>query len=324
MSGPADSPLLSIIIPVFNREKTVGEAIRSVAAGDAPHEIIVVDDGSGDASAACARAAIRDAGLEAVARVEVQPNAGPGAARNRGARQARGRYLAFLDSDDLWFPGTLAVVAEAIARDPDAVLFFLRTLDWRVTEPPAPPPPEAPAFERHAGFLEAVRCVPAMRFASSNVVIRRDVFAALGGFTERVRCSEDTDLFLRADRAGPCVLVHRPALVRYAIAGEGSLTANAPCVIEGFDYMLGQEAAGRYPGGREGDPRRTALLAGSAVYTVRVAFATGHAGAAYRLLFRHLGLMRRGGRRRWIPRLLMTPLLALLRPRSYPFRLRPS
>lgn len=320
------APLLSVIIPVFNREEKIADTIRSMVGPCAhPYELVVVDDGSTDGTVARTRAAIAGAGLDGAARVVIQRNAGPGAARNHGARLARGRYLAFLDSDDLWFPWTLESCAQAVLAHADGVLFFLQNRDFTPPERPAAAAPGAPVFERHARFLTAVRENPAsIRFGSSNVLMRRDVFLDRGGFTERVRCSEDTDLFLRADPAGPCILVRGRMMMGYALGGGDSLTGDFPCVARGFDYMLEQERSGGYPGGRDADPARTWLLAGSAVHTVRLGFALGHPRAAYRLLVCHAALIRRGGRSRWLARLVLTPLLAQVRPRSYPFRPRPA
>jgi hypothetical protein len=315
-----------VIVPVFDRAASIAATIASVAGAAGARlpgwELVVVDDGSSDGSAARARDAAEAAGLGARARVVAQANAGPGPARNRGAALARGKYLAFVDSDDLWLPWTLEVALGLVAAEEPA-LVFLQGADVAA---PARPPAAARAelaVERHARFLEAVARTPSIRFASCNVVVRADVFAALGGFTGKVRCSEDTDLFLRADRAGPCLLVRAPLMMVHAVGGD-SLTGDAPCVARGLGFMLAAERAGRYPGGRGSDPLRTALLAGSAVYAARVAFAAGHPGLAYRLALRHAGLILRGGKSRWLPRLLLTPLLALVRPRSYPFRRRPA
>src|SRR5215470_7796162 len=97
-------PLFSVVIPSFNRVAFLATALNSIFTQRfTDFEIIVVDDGSTDATMDYLQS------LEDRIEVFRQPNQGPGAARNRGARQAGGAYLAFLDSDDLWFPWTLEV-----------------------------------------------------------------------------------------------------------------------------------------------------------------------------------------------------------------------
>src|SRR5436853_749734 len=93
--------LVSVIIPVYNCEQYLAEAIQSVLAQTHPTiELIVVDDGSTDNSAAVAKSF-------AVVRYVFQRQGGPGAARNRGISLARGSFLAFLDADDVWVAGKL-------------------------------------------------------------------------------------------------------------------------------------------------------------------------------------------------------------------------
>ena len=107
-------PLVSVIIPVYNREKYLAEAIESVLAQTyRPIEVIVVDDGSTDGSADIAKR------FGSPVRYYFQPNSGAGAARNRGIAVARGSFLAFLDSDDLWVEDKLTHQMAAFERHSD-------------------------------------------------------------------------------------------------------------------------------------------------------------------------------------------------------------
>jgi glycosyltransferase involved in cell wall biosynthesis len=100
--------LFSVVIPTRNRRELLARALKSVRAqSSAPLEVIVVDDGSTDDT-------LEFLATQADVQVARSPGRGPGAARNAGAGLAAGEYLAFLDSDDLWFPWTLAAMAEAI------------------------------------------------------------------------------------------------------------------------------------------------------------------------------------------------------------------
>ena len=108
-----DAPLISAIVPVFNGEKYLAAAIESILAQSyQPLQIIVVDDGSTDNSAAVARS---------FAQVEYhfQENAGVAAALNKGIAEAKGDFFAFLDADDLWMEGKLRRQLEAFANDPE-------------------------------------------------------------------------------------------------------------------------------------------------------------------------------------------------------------
>jgi len=109
-----ESPLVSIIVPVFNSSAYVAVALRSALEQDYENkEIIVVDDGSTDSTPE-----ILKTFREQIV-VLTQVNAGPGAARNRGLKHARGTYIAFLDADDFWVPGKLRLQIEYLEQKPE-------------------------------------------------------------------------------------------------------------------------------------------------------------------------------------------------------------
>ena len=115
----APAPRFSVVVPTYDRAASVTHTLASVFAQTCPDlEVIVVDDGSTDDT------------LEVLARVDdprltvaTQPNAGPAAARNRGMDLARGAHVAFLDSDDLWYPTFLESVARVLDEDPDVLVY---------------------------------------------------------------------------------------------------------------------------------------------------------------------------------------------------------
>src|SRR6266478_4234046 len=103
-------PLFSIIVPTYNRALYIRATLDSVRAQEfTDYEVIAVDDGSTDKTLSILRETPS-------VRVLQQDNKGPGAARNYGVSQASGVYIAFLDSDDLWFPWTLSMFAKAIEQ----------------------------------------------------------------------------------------------------------------------------------------------------------------------------------------------------------------
>ena len=116
----SQSPLVTVVIPAYNRESCVGEAIESALAQetDFEYEIIVVDDGSTDRTAKVARS------YGDPVRVISKENGGPSSARNAGVLEAQSPLIAFLDSDDLMLPGRLARQAEFLLAHPEVVLTF--------------------------------------------------------------------------------------------------------------------------------------------------------------------------------------------------------
>lgn len=317
--------LLSILTPLYNRDWCIADCIASTGLAAVPEagiaaEMIVVDDGSRDGSVARVRAAA--AGLGGRLRLIEQANAGPSAARNRGAAEAQGDWLVFLDSDDLWFPWTLETLAQTLAALPEAVdLAFLAGRNFAdpadlrgITDGPATRPA---GVEVPGGFLETVRRNPGWRYGACNAAIRRRAFQSLGGFAPELRCAEDTDLFLRV--AGPVALIRAPVLAALRRSGQDSLTGNAREVARGFAWLSAHRDKGRYAG--QGRDLRD-FIAGSCAHAIRTAFATGHIGLAYGLYLRNLGLLTSPRTRRHLTRLPLTPLLHLMKPAAFPFRWR--
>lgn len=110
-----NSPLFSIIMPVYNAAETLCDAVGSITAQTCPDwELLLVDDGSTDASAALAE---RLAAADPRIRLLRQQNAGICAARNRGLDEAKGTYIGFCDDDDLYEPAALAAAAELLGRE---------------------------------------------------------------------------------------------------------------------------------------------------------------------------------------------------------------
>jgi glycosyltransferase involved in cell wall biosynthesis len=111
----------SVVIAAFNASFTIASSIRSVIEQtEQCFELIVIDDGSTDSTAECARGFAADPRL----RVIRQSNKGPAAARNAGLRCARGGYVSMLDADDLWLPEYLEVMGAALDGDPGAAFAY--------------------------------------------------------------------------------------------------------------------------------------------------------------------------------------------------------
>lgn len=197
--------LVSVVIPTFNRCGFVCEAVASVCAQrHARYEIIVVDDGSTDGTAAVLQCQFGE-------RVEVvqTANRGAAAARNRGVAASRGEVIAFLDSDDLWLPGKLAAQA-AFFADHTAAEICQTDEIWirngvRVNPCAHHRKPSGDIFEPSLR-----RCL----VSPSTVMLRRALFDRVGGFDERLPACEDYDLWLRITRNTPVWLVDRALVVK--------------------------------------------------------------------------------------------------------------
>src|ERR1051326_4393004 len=186
--------LLSIIIPTFNRIKFLPQALNSVWQQTfADFEVIVVDDGSTDGTAAY---------LNSVAdRVQVvsQPNRGPGAARNIGVTRARGEYVAFLDSDDLWFPWTLEVIADVVRQHTGPAIVATKLIEFSAEDTLAAAkrvPAQCKFFSDYFAYWRAGCFVGA-----GMAVLKREEFIKAGGFLEERINAEDHDLILRLGMA---------------------------------------------------------------------------------------------------------------------------
>jgi glycosyltransferase involved in cell wall biosynthesis len=213
---------VSVVIPTYNRAKLLAEALASVKAQTRPPlEIIVVDDGSTDGTRALLEA------MGEKVRPIFQANHGAAAARNRGIEAARGDWIAFLDSDDLWEPRKLEAQARALAADPTCRLAIV---DSRAVDLEGRPIPRRPR-SLHAGTVTAA-LFRSTFVHTPAVLVEAALLRALGGFDPTLRVAEDYDLWLRASLHTPFALVSEPLFIRRVHAGS---LAHAPDPRNGDD-----------------------------------------------------------------------------------------
>lgn len=213
------SPLVSVVIPAFNSERFLGEALASVSAQTyAPVETIVVDDGSSDGTAEIARTHPGVTLLE-------QENSGPSAARNRGFDASRGEFIAFHDSDDVMTPDKLAVQVGHMLANPSigCVLVEQELLVEEGAELPfwAEGTKVKTMMPSRPPELEDEPLVHPM-----TMVVRRETFERVGGFDESMRAAEDLDWMLRAAEEGIEITRLSGVLLRRRVHAA-SLTQNA-------------------------------------------------------------------------------------------------
>jgi GT2 family glycosyltransferase len=242
---------VAVIIPTYNRAHQIADTIRSVLAqSHPPAEVIVVDDGSTDATAdVCAPFAPQ-------VRYERQANAGVSAARNRGVALTAAGLVAFVDSDDLWHRDKLSLQLAALAAEPSAGWSITGCdvigLEGNVIA-------SRRGFPAVFGVFEAVGLTPSRFFAHyfravtitaagadhrawtgdayvplflgnfalpSSAVVRREVFNRVGGFDPEFRLAEETEFFHRLAAASPVVILPE-SLVGYRVGQAGSLISPA-------------------------------------------------------------------------------------------------
>jgi glycosyltransferase involved in cell wall biosynthesis len=181
-----NNPLVSVIIPVYNSERYLAEAIESVLAQTyRPLEIIVVNDGSTDGSAEVAKR------FGSPVRYYLQPNSGAGAARNQGADLARGSFLAFLDADDIWLADKLARQMAAFDADPKLDMVLGHVRQFHSTE-----------LDERARKKTRYAAEIMQGYVPGTLLIKRDAFFRAGPFATNWRVGEFVDWYLKAMEQG--------------------------------------------------------------------------------------------------------------------------
>lgn len=216
---------VDVVIPVYNGERFIEQALRSVLAQTLlPSSIHVVDDGSTDRSRELVRSFVE--AYQGPVRIELieQQNAGPNSARNKGLQRSTAELIAFLDADDLWEARKLAQQVPLFQEDKSGELVLVYSLAHWVdakgaahTGPPlnSSPPLRGRVFEQ---------LLPRNRISggSSAVLIRREAFQKAGMFDESLRAAEDFDMWLRLAQVGSVDLVEEDLV---AIRDHGTNTS---------------------------------------------------------------------------------------------------
>ena len=197
-------PLVSVIVPTFNRAGWVVEAVQSVL--DQTYEaieLIVVDDGSQDDTLEVLK------GFGPGLIVLQHSHAGVSAARNHGAAASRGELLAFLDSDDLWRVNKVAMQVELLQQQPLSRACYTDEI-WIRNGVRVNPRLIHRKYDGWMFFQALPRCI----ISPSSIMMRRDLWEALGGFDERLPACEDYDLWLRLTVREPVRLVTQKLIVK--------------------------------------------------------------------------------------------------------------
>ena len=252
-------PLFTVLITTYNRASFVVQAIDSALRQTfTDFEIVVVDDGSTDGTAD------RLAQFGDRIRLVRQPNRGVGNAYNSGIREARGEYVAFLDSDDLWMPWVLEVYAHAIDQAPApgvilASLFPFSKLDEVEKQAAQRGPTELVTRRDYLAFE------PINIFRGAGVLaVKTEALRRVGGFHDAMFKALDHDLLYRLGTEPGFVYVRSPMMLAYR-QHPGASAHDAAGSYRGIVYLIAGETMGRYAGGAERSSDRRRQLS----FTVR-------------------------------------------------------
>ncbi|WP_071191349.1 glycosyltransferase family A protein [Trichormus sp. NMC-1] len=242
----------SVVIPVFNRVSIIKATIDSVFNQDFDdYEVIVVDDGSTDNT------------IDVLAqygqniKILQQNNQGPGKARNMAIQISQGEYIAFLDSDDIWFPWTLGVYA-AVIRETNKPAFLAGKSIFFSNE-------NELNFDQvsqlnYTAYKDLYASNEnANSFLTSSVTIRRDILQEIGSFTDKWINSEDNDLWLRLGTATGFIYINSPSVLAYRQHSNSAIAITTK-TYEGTCYLIQQEKSNQYPGGKIRERERLEIL----------------------------------------------------------------
>ena len=210
---------ISVVIPSYNRAHTLQQALQSVfEQSSAVDEVILVDDGSTDASATMV--------AHQFPQVSVirQPNGGVSAARNRGIEAAQHEWIALLDSDDCWLPHKIQTVRDAAANHPGFILYHSDEI-WVRRGVRVNPMQK----HRKSGGWIFTQCLPLCAISPSAAVIQKSSLQDLGLFDESLPACEDYDLWLRLCHRFPVHYIDKPLITKYG-GHEDQLSRQYPAM----------------------------------------------------------------------------------------------
>lgn len=251
-------PDISVVIPTYNRKAMLKEALASVAAQtfNGTVEIIVIDDNSQDGTPHMLRTQYPEVRL-----IACTENRGPSSARNRGIAAAKGDYIAFLDSDDLWEPDYLKTQLETLGQQPDNPQdtpldkkhFVVSDLWLWETERDVRHHRPQGMHSDYGSPLHHLLAAGSFIHTPSAAVFPRTAFQQVGMFNETLRFGEDTDLYIRLLMQGYAPRFTRETLVIRRKHGQGQAIEtknmdlrieNRIATLEKYYPLIGQQPLG--------------------------------------------------------------------------------
>jgi len=272
-------PRFSVIIPAYNRARLISTTVESILSSEFPNfEVIVVVDGSKDGT----KEVLQSFGTRI--KLIIQEGQGAEAARARGASEANGEYLAFLDDDDLLLPWSLQVYDKIICEldSPPLVLGHMSYFeDGNV--------PFIQTGEEHSieilKYRDYLSKEAPLSLSCSLVVVQKSVYDASAERRNRLKAYpfDDLHLLLSMGTLTPCVLVTKPITVAKRIHAS-NFSSNVQIFVEGIVELIRFESKGNYPGGPSRRFGRYAILGGMSWFWAGRGLKQGHYALALGLL----------------------------------------
>ncbi len=198
-------PKVSVIIPTYNRLPMLKEAVNTVLSQQFEDmELIVVDDGSTDATAE----EMKQYGGR-VQLIQQSQNRGVSAARNKGILHARAKYIAFLDSDDLWVNGKLKIQVSFLDENPHYPICYTDEIWIRRSKRVNP----MLKHSKYSGWIFE-KCLPLCIISPSSVMMKKTLFSKVGLFDEALPVCEDYDFWLRVSAQFPIFFINRKLIIK--------------------------------------------------------------------------------------------------------------
>lgn len=233
-----EKPLISVIIPTYNRKDLLLDAVKSILAQEPKnYEIIIVDDGSRDGTQEYVESFIRENSgkVNTPIRFFEKTNGGVAAARNFGIKESRGEYLAFLDADDVWIKGFLPAVTEYFKSHKSISIVYTDqriSVDY-ITEKRSRFQKNPPKSKFPIPFF-----IDNSPIQISSVVMKKEVLLDVGGLNENLRIHEDVELWNRISEKYEFGYIEKPlALYRLRSDNISGYTNKRQFVSEGRKYL---------------------------------------------------------------------------------------
>jgi glycosyltransferase involved in cell wall biosynthesis len=242
------SPFFSVIIPAYNCGHLIGETLDSALSQEyQDFEIIIVNDGSSDNT----RDIIEDYAKRYHPRIEIinQENRGEGGARNAGIKQAKGRYLAFLDSDDLWFPWTLAMYWNVLKESDFPAILIGTGKEFEGFSVFRQIQRESLKTRYYEDYFSLAKH-PYVPAGTPGTIVSTEEARRVGGLSTMRVVGLDQEFLIKLGDARGLVYVLSPTTVAIR-RHSGNLQRNVEMITKGALFLINEELNNRYPGGEQ-------------------------------------------------------------------------